>query len=115
MSELLDKQVYVLNECLKYKFRDSCQGVTQAHEKCTMKIKESRKKTTTGAYIFDGRKEGVYKARTENSCHGYQVNDSSYIEGTSYLFSKRVNRCQKDGFSSMGARMDAIKLAMAGT
>ena len=31
------------------------------------------------------------------------------------LFSKRVNRCQKDGFSSVGARTDAIKLAMAGT
>ena len=26
MSELLDKQVYVLKECLKYKFRDSRQG-----------------------------------------------------------------------------------------
>ena len=44
MSELLDKQVYVLNECFKYKFRDSRRGVTQAHEKCTMKMKESRKK-----------------------------------------------------------------------
>ncbi len=26
MSELLDKQVYVLNECFKYKFRDSRRG-----------------------------------------------------------------------------------------
>ena len=43
MSELLDKQVYVLNECLKYKFRDSCRGVTQAHEQCAMKIKERKK------------------------------------------------------------------------
>ena len=42
MSELLDKQVYVLNECFKYKFRDSCRGVTQAHEKCAMKIKERK-------------------------------------------------------------------------
>ena len=25
-SELLDKQVYVLNECFKYKFRDSRRG-----------------------------------------------------------------------------------------
>ena len=39
-----------------------------------------------------------------------QVNDSSYIEGT-----KRVNRCQGDGFSSVGARTGAIKLAMAAT
>ena len=44
MSELLDKQVYVLNECFKYKFRDLCWGVMQAHEKCAMKVKESRKK-----------------------------------------------------------------------
>ena len=40
MSELLDKQVYVLNEYFKYKFRDSRQRVTQAHEKCAMKMKE---------------------------------------------------------------------------
>ena len=26
MSELLDKQMYVLNECFKYKFRDSRRG-----------------------------------------------------------------------------------------
>ena len=26
MSELLDKEVYVLNECFKYKFRDSRRG-----------------------------------------------------------------------------------------
>ena len=26
MSEVLDKQVYVLNECFKYEFRDSRQG-----------------------------------------------------------------------------------------
>ena len=32
-----------------------------------------------------------------------------------YLSSKRVNRCQGDGFSSMGAQTGAIKLAMAGT
>ena len=44
-----------------------------------------------------------------------QVNDSSYIEGTTYLFSKRVNRCQGDGFSSVGAQMGTIKLAMTAT
>ena len=31
------------------------------------------------------------------------------------LFSKRVNKCQGNGFSSVGARTSAIKLAMAGT
>ena len=46
-----------------------------------------------------------------------QVNDSSYIEGSYYLFSKRVNRCQGDGILSVSARTGAIKLrlAMAGT
>ena len=39
-----------------------------------------------------------------------QVNNSWY-----YLFSKQVNRCHGDGFSSVGTRTGAIKLAMAGT
>ena len=39
MSELLDKQVYVLNECFKYRFRDSRWGVMQAHKKCAMEMK----------------------------------------------------------------------------
>ena len=44
-----------------------------------------------------------------------QVTDSSYIEGTSYMFSKQVNRCQGDGFTNVGARTSAIKIALAGT
>ena len=32
-----------------------------------------------------------------------------------YLFSKQVNWCQGDGFSSVGARTGVIKLAMTGT
>ena len=39
-----------------------------------------------------------------------QLNDSSY-----YLFGKQVNRCQGDGFSSVGTLMGAIKLAIAGS
>ena len=35
-------------------------------------------------------------------------------EGSYYLFSKRVNWCQGDGFSSVGTQTGAIKLAMAG-
>ena len=31
------------------------------------------------------------------------------------MFSKQVNRCQGDGFSSVGAQTGAIKLALAGT
>ena len=32
-----------------------------------------------------------------------------------YLFSKQVNWCQGDGFSSMGTQTGIIELAMAGT
>ena len=61
MSDLIDKQVYVLNECFKYKFRDSPWGVTQAHEKCAMKMKERKKKKKRRApkIFFDGRKEVI--------------------------------------------------------
>ena len=84
MSELLDKQVYVLNECFNYKFRDSRQGVTQAHEKCAMKMKVERKKMMGAQNIFDERKEFIRCVR--KTCvmdiKRLQVNDSSYIEGT---------------------------------
>ena len=52
MSELLDKQVYVLNECFKYRFRDSRWGVMQAHEKCAIKMKVERKKKQRAPKIF---------------------------------------------------------------
>ena len=53
-------------------------------------------------------------AVAEVRCDQCQVNNSSHTKGTSYLSSKRVNRHQKDGFSSVGAQTGAIKLAMAG-
>ena len=66
---------------------------------------------------FVARKEFIRRVR--KTCvldiNRLQVNDSSYIEDTSYMFSKRVNRCQGDGFSSVGAQTGAIKLAMAAT
>ena len=58
--------------------------------------------------------EGVYKVRAENSCHGFQTTLGQRFLRY-YLFSKRVNRCQGDGFSSVGTRTGAIKLAMAAT
>ena len=45
-----------------------------------------------------------------NNLHELQVNN---YEGSYYLFSKRVNLCQGDCFSSVGAQTGAIKLAMA--
>ena len=46
MSELLDKQVYVLNECFKYKFWDSHWGHTSLQKVCN---EIERKKKTTAA------------------------------------------------------------------
>ena len=65
-------------------------------------------------FLMEGR---VYKACAENSCHGYQTTSGQrfFIHCRYYLFSKRVNRCQGDGFLSVGARTGAIKLAMAST
>ena len=48
-------------------------------------------------FIRRVRKSGVMDIKR------LQITDSSYIEGT-ILFSKRVNRCHGDGFSSVGAR-----------
>ena len=39
----------------------------------------------------------------------YQVAFDLY---RTYLLSKRVNWCQRDGFSNMGAQMGAIKLVL---
>ena len=65
-------------------------------------------------FFMEGR---VYIAHAKNSCHGYQMTSGQrfFIHLRYYLFSKRVNRCQGNGFLSVGARMGAIKLAMAGT
>ena len=65
-------------------------------------------------FLMEGR---VYKVHAENSCHGYQTTSGQrfFIHRRYYLFNKRVNRCQGDGFSSVGAQTGAIKPAMAGT
>ncbi len=66
MSELLDKQVYVLNECFKYKFRDSRRG-SRKPTKCAMKIKERKKEKENDGrvkiFLLEG---GLYKAVSED-------------------------------------------------
>ena len=59
--------------------------------------------------VIDGRKHfiGRVRKRDENDLDKLRINDSVHNEGTICL----VN----DGFSSVGTRTDAIKLAMAGT
>ena len=63
----------------------------QAHEKCAIKMKESRKKKKQWASnIFDGRKEFIRRVRKTRvmDIKRLQVNDSSYIEGTICLVNK---------------------------
>ena len=85
-------------------------GVTQAHEKCAMKIKQRKK---TNKNFFDDRKDFVWLLQKLDvtDVDELQVNNSSRY----YLTSKQVNGHQKDGFSSVGARTGAIKPAMADT
>ena len=87
-------------------------------KKCVMKMKETNKKKKNHRRLkyFCGQ-EGVYKTRAESSCNEYQTISAQrfLIHWRYYLFSKRVNGCQGDGFSSVGSQTGAIKLAMAGT
>ena len=77
MSELVDKQVNVQKESLK-KLPGFTQNSRKPTKKCAMKMKQ-RNKETNKEKKNDGRlkyflmEEGVYKARAENSCHGYQT------------------------------------------
>ena len=74
--------MYVLNECFKYTFRDS-RGVTQTHEKCAMKIKESKKRRPRKNF-FDGRKDFVWLLLKLDitDVDELQDNDSSHTKGT---------------------------------
>ena len=75
MSELVDKQVNVQKESLK-KLPGFTQNSRKPTKKCAMKMKQ-RNKETNKEKKNDGRlkyflmEEGLYKARAENSCHGY--------------------------------------------
>ena len=73
MSELVDKQVNVQKESLK-KLPGFTQNSRKPTKKCAMKMKETNKekKKRRAPKIFL-MEEGVYKARAENSCHGYQT------------------------------------------
>ena len=75
MSELVDKQVNVQKESLK-KLPGFTQNSHKPMKKCAMKMKETKKQTkkkNDGRLKYFLMEEGVYKARAENSCHGYQT------------------------------------------
>ena len=71
MSELVDKQVNVQKESLK-KLPGFTQNSRKPTKKYAMKMKETKKKND-GRLKYFLMEEGVYKARAENSCHGYQT------------------------------------------
>ena len=60
--------------------------------------------------IVDGRKHfiGPLHKTGEDDWYKLRDNDSGHNEGTYHLFSKQVNECQEDGFSSVGTRTGAI-------
>ena len=71
MSELVDKQVNVQKESLK-KTSGVHAKLPQAHEKvCDENERNKEKNDRRLKYIL--MEEGVYKARAENLCHGYQT------------------------------------------
>ena len=73
MSELVDKQVNVQKESLK-KLPGFTQNSRKPTKKCAMKMKQRNKeKKNDGRLKYFLMEEGVYKARAENSCHGYQT------------------------------------------
>ena len=73
MSELVDKQVKTSG--IYTKLPQAHAKLPQAHEKCAMKMKQRNKqrKKNDGRLKYFLMEEGVYKARAENSCHGYQT------------------------------------------
>ena len=85
MSKLVDKQVNVQKESLKtlpgftQNSRMPTQNSRNPTKKCAMKMKETKKQRNKQRKKNDGRlkyflmEEGVYKARAENSYHGYQT------------------------------------------
>ena len=75
MNELVDKQVNVQKESLK-KLPGFTQNSRKPTKKCAIKMKEIKKETkkkNDGHLKYFLMEEGVYKARVENSCHGYQT------------------------------------------
>ena len=72
MSELVHKQVNVQKKSLK-KLPGFTQNSRKPTKKCAMKMKKTNKEKNDGYLKYFLMEEGVYKARAENSCHGYQA------------------------------------------
>ena len=105
MSELFDKEVNAQKESLKKTSRVHASS-RMPTKKCAMKMKQRRSKRRTCKNVFGGRKLLIRRTQRtgENDLNKLPVNDSGHNEGIYHLFSKRVNWCQGDGYSSVGAR-----------
>ena len=88
MSELLDKKVYVLNECFKYKFWDSRGGHASPQKVCNenkrMKRREKKERRQPHKKFFDDRKDFVWLLQKLDVANvdELQVNNSSHTKGT---------------------------------
>ena len=102
------------SECTKRENFRGSRKLPQAHEKS---VRWKWKKENDARVKYYWWKEGIYRVSMKNSCHGYQPASTRWllIQWRYYLFSRQVNGCLGDGFSSVGAWTVAIKLAMAGT
>ena len=89
MSELLDKQVYVLNKCFKYKFQDSRGGHASPQKVCDEN--ERKKKQRPHKIFFDNRKDFVWLLLKLDVTYVDELQDNNSS-------SKRINGHQKDGF-----------------
>ena len=72
MNELFDKEMNAQKESLK-KTSGVHASSRMSTKKCAMKRKETKKKKNNSRLKYFCGEEGVYKARAENWCHGYQT------------------------------------------
>ena len=94
MSELLDKQVYVLNECFKKKFWDSHGGHASPRKVCdeNKRKKVERKIRQPRKIFFDHRKDFVWLLLKLDvtDVDELQDNNSSHTKGTICLVNGRM-------------------------
>ena len=91
MSELLDKQVYVLNECFKYKFRDSRRGHASPRKVCDENERKKEKENDGRVKFFYWKEDFIrlYQKTGWSDFDELWVTDSTLNEGTNFLINER--------------------------
>ena len=94
---------YLTNKWMHKKRKTS--RVHASFRKPTKRVCDENERKNDGHLKYFWWKGAVYKVIAEHSCNGYQMTPVQrfLIHWRYYLFSKRLNRCQGDGFSSVGA------------